>query len=161
MVQEFNAGRNVDAYYHTDKFFRLMDGRGFSQSSFFGGTTFPSNIDHRGSNAGDPDGTEIKAHCLGNSGGNGIGNTTFMLADLGDTTNPIGIACDYRVVLHELAGHGVLYNHVSSANMNFSHSAGDGVAAILNDLGTQAADRFVTFPRVDIGRRHDRKPADG
>ena len=47
-----------------------------------------------------------------------------MLADLGDTTNPIGIACDYRVVLHELGGHGVLYNHVS-ANFKFSHSAGD------------------------------------
>jgi hypothetical protein len=156
-----NGFAAVNAYYHTDKFFRLMDGMGFTQSSFFGGTTFPCNIDHRGSNPGDPDGTEINAHCLGNSGGGGIGNTTFMLADLGDTTNPIGIACDYRVVLHELAGHGVLYNHVSSANFKFSHSAGDGVAAILNDPGSQAADRFVTFPWVDIGRRHDRKPADG
>ena len=155
-----NNFAGVNAYYHTDKFFRLMDGMGFSQSSFFGGTTFPCNVDHRGS-INDPNGVEVNAHCLGNSGGSGIGNTTFMLADTGDTTNPIGIACDYRVVLHELAGHGVLYNHVSSANFKFSHSAGDGVAAILNDPGSQATDRFVSFPWITGARRHDRKPADG
>jgi hypothetical protein len=150
----------TNAYYHTDKFFRLLDGMGLTQSGFLGGTTFPCNVDHRGSSE-TADGVEINAHCLGNAGGSGIGNTTFMLADLGDSTHPIGIACDYRVVLHELAGHGVLYNHVSSANFHFSHSAGDGVAAILNDPGSQAGDRFVTFPWVDIGRRHDRTLADG
>ena len=58
------------------------------------------------------------------------------------------------VVLHELGGHGVLYNHVHSANFGFSHSAGDSIAAILADPGTKAPDRFVTFPWVNIGRRH-------
>src|SRR5262249_44777645 len=76
---------------------------------------------------------------------------------------PLGLACDYRVVLHELGGHGTLYNHVSSANLGFSHSAGDSVAAILNDPGSQATDRFETFPwdYATVSRRHDRKPSDG
>ncbi|MDQ6648268.1 MAG: hypothetical protein M3Y93_13765, partial [Pseudomonadota bacterium] len=32
----------VNAYYHCDKFFRLLDGMGFSQASYFGSTTFPT-----------------------------------------------------------------------------------------------------------------------
>jgi len=152
----------VNAYYHTDAFFRLCEGMGFTLAGYFGGTTFPTPVDHRG-HYGSTTGIEINAHCVGAAAGSGIDRTTFMLADLGDTTNPLGLACDYRVVLHELGGHGVLYNHVSSANFGFSHSAGDSVAAILNDPGTQADDRFKTFPwdYATIDRRHDRKPADG
>src|SRR5262249_14991238 len=141
---------------------RLVDGMGFGRSSYFGGTTFPTAVDHRGS-ISTTDGVEINAHCVGTTGGSGIARTTFMLADTGDTTNPLGLACDYRVVLHELGGHGTLYNHVSSANLGFSHSAGDSVAAILNDPGSQATDRFETFPwdYATVSRRHDRKPSDG
>ena len=158
----------VNAYYHCDKFFRLLDGMGFTRAGYFAATTFPSPVDHRGLEDDNPSsqtycpiGQCINAHCLGNSGGSGILQTAFALADTGDTANPMGIACDYRVVLHELGGHGVLYNHVSSANFKFSHSAGDSIAAILNDPGSQATDRFVTFPWVNIGRRHDRTPAAG
>ncbi len=150
----------VNAYYHCDGFFRLLDGMGFSRASFLGATSFPSTVDHRGS-INTSNGIEVNAHCVGNAGGHGINRTTFALADTGDSANPIGIACDYRVVLHELAGHGVLYNHVDSPNFGFSHSAGDSVAAILSDPGSQAPDRFVTFPWVNIGRRHDRTPAVG
>jgi zinc metalloprotease ZmpB len=157
----FNARTNdfaaVNAYYHCDRFFRLMQDLGFSVSGFFGsGTTFPSAVDHRGLG-----GNVVNAHCVGTGGGLGIARTTFALADTGDTTNPIGIACDYRVVLHELGGHGVLYPHVHSPNFGFSHSAGDSVAAITCDPDTHAPDRFVTFPWVNIGRRHDRTPAAG
>jgi hypothetical protein len=153
----------VNAYYHCDRFFRLMQDLGFSLSSFFGaGTAFPSIVDHRGlGSPTDPTGNIINAHCLGTSGGLGILQTTFALADTTDTANPIGIACDYRVVLHELGGHGVLYPHVHSPNFGFSHSAGDSVAAITCDPETHVADRFVTFPWVNIGRRHDRTPAAG
>jgi zinc metalloprotease ZmpB len=152
----------VNAYVHCDEFFRLVDGMGFARSGYFGGTTFPTAVDHRGS-YGTTNGVEINAHCVGTTGGSGIARTTFMLADIGNTTNPIGIACDYRVVLHELGGHGTLYNHVSKANLGFSHSAGDSVAAILNDPGSQAADRFETFPweYANVSRRHDRTPAAG
>ena len=152
----------VNAYYHCDKFFRLLDGMGFTRASYFGGTSFPSPVDHRGA-INTANGIEVNAHCVGTAGGSGIGRTTFALADTGDTGNPLGIACDYRVVLHELGGHGVLYNHVNSANLGFSHSAGDGIAAILNDPGSQAADRFETFPWMYniVNRRHDRPVAGG
>ncbi len=150
----------VNAYYHSDKFFRMMqDDLGFNIASYFGGTTFPTPVDHRG-RYGTTDGIEINAHCAGTTGGGGIAYTGFCLADLGDTTNPIGIACDFRVVLHELAGHGVLYNHVNSPNFGFSHSAGDSVAVILNDPGSQAPDRFVSFPWLGM-RRHDRAVSSG
>ena len=52
-----------------------------------------------------------------------------MLADLTNTANPIGLACDYRVALHELGGHGILYNHVNGPNFGFAHSAGDSFGA--------------------------------
>jgi hypothetical protein len=108
-TDEFAA---VNAYQHCDRSFRLADSLGFTRAGFFAGTTFPTSVDHRGK-IGDPavPGVEINAHCLGTSGGTGIAITSFALADVGDPAKPIGLACDYRVVLHELAGHGVLYGH--------------------------------------------------
>lgn len=149
----------VNAYVHCDRFFRLVDDLGFTRAGYFPGTTFPTSVDFRGMEGTSPP----NAHCLGNAGGNGIGRTTFQLADGSDTTHPIGLADDLRVTLHELAGHGVLYNHVSSANFRFGHSAGDSIAAILADAGSQAPDRFLTFPWVGtvISRRHDRLPSGG
>ena len=148
----------VNTYYHCDKFFRLMESLGFNVASYCGGTTFPTPADHRGFG-----GNYINAHCLGNAGGIGIGSTSFALADLSDVANPLGIACDYRVVLHELGGHGILYNHVHSPNFGFSHSAGDSIAAITCDPESHAPDRFLTFPWVGavINRRQDRTPAAG
>ncbi len=146
----------VNAYYHCNRFFDLVQDLGFDLAAYFTGTPFPSTVDHRGT-TGPANGITINAHCVGN-GLFGIGRTTFMLADLGDTVNPMGLACDWRVVLHELGGHGILYNHVNSPNFGFAHSAGDSFAAVLNDPETRAADRFQTFPWVYsvINRRHDR-----
>lgn len=151
----------VNAYYHNDRFFRLVADLGFVRGTFFNGTTFPLPVDHRGRFLS-TDGIEINASCSGNGTG-GIANADYELADLGDTANPIGLANDWRVVLHELGGHGILYDHVNSANFGFSHSAGDSFAAILSDPDTLAADRFLTFPWVAgvIGRRHDRAVGGG
>ena len=158
---DFDARSNefaaANAYFHCDRFFRLVEGMGFNLATYFGPTPFPTPVDHRGFGGS---GNVINAHCLGLPGGVGILQTAFALADLGDLTHPIGIACDWRVVLHELGGHGILYPHVHSPNFGFSHSAGDSFAAILNDPDSAAADRFVTFPWVNIGRRHDR-PVNG
>jgi hypothetical protein len=144
----------VNAYYLCDRFFRLVEDLGFPLSTYFDGTTFPVPVDHRG-RFGTLNGIERNASCSGD--GDGIANVDFELADLTDTANPMGIAADWRVVLHELGGHGILYDHVNSANMGFSHSAGDSFAVILNDPSTLAADRFESFPWVSfIGRRHDR-----
>jgi hypothetical protein len=55
----------------------------------------------------------------------------------------------------------LLWDHVGSPNFGFCHSAGDTLGAILSDPGSLAPDRFVTFPFVNIGRRHDRDVAAG
>jgi hypothetical protein len=151
----------VNAYYHCDRFFRLVKDLGFDLNVYFGGTIFPTAVDHRGSITSIT-GQEINAHCLGN-GSFGILRTTFMLADLSNVAQPLGLACDYRVALHELGGHGILYNHVNFPNFGFSHSAGDSFGAILNDPESQAPDRFLTFPWVGgvIARRHDRAVSAG
>lgn len=155
----------VNTYYHCDRFFRYLQDLGFTLSSYFDGTTFPIHVDHRGHYLSD-DGIEVNASCPGNALSNGIGQVNFELCDLTDTENPLGIACDWRVVLHELGGHGILWDHVNSANFGFSHSAGDSFAAILNDPATAASDRFETLPftiqSVSVGlRRHDRDVAAG
>ena len=150
----------VNCYHHADGVFRLIQDLGFTISSYFDGTTFPVSIDHRG-RFGSLDGIEINASCGGNATSNGIGLPDFELADLTDTTNPLGIAADRRVVMHELFGHGILWDHVNSANFGFAHSAGDSFAAILNDPDSQATDRFLTFPWLTTSRRHDRAVASG
>jgi len=146
----------VNAYVHNDWFFRFVTDLGFARASYFNGTTFPVPVDHRG-RFGSTDGIEINASCSGNGTG-GIANVDYELADLGDVANPIGLATDFRVMLHELGGHGILYDHVNFANLGFAHSIGDSFAAIVCAPDTQAPDRFLTFPWVAaiIDRRHDR-----
>ena len=155
----------VNAYYHCDAFFRMVRDRGFTVSTYFNGTTFPLTVDHRG-RFGTADGIEINASCSGTVGIDGISMVDFELATTTDNAaNPMGIACDWRVVLHELGGHGILWDHVSHPNFGFAHSAGDSFASILNDPETTftGADRFLTFPWVSaiINRRHDRTVAAG
>jgi len=148
----------VNAYYHTDRFFAMMEDLGFSRSSYFSKTTFPLHVDHRGYN-----GNRINAHCPGNGNG-GIGHCCYALADTADIANPMGIACDWRIHLHELGGHGVLYEFVDGPNFRFAHSAGDSIAMIMNDPETQVQgnDRFVLAPFVPaVSRRSDRSVTDG
>ena len=150
----------VNCYHHCDNVFRLIEDLGFTIGTYFDGTTFPVSIDHRG-RFGTLDGIEINASCGGNAASNGIGLPDFELADLTDTDNPLGIAVDKRVVMHELFGHGILWDHVNSANFGFAHSAGDSFAAILCDPDSQSTDRFLTFPWLTPTRRHDRSVASG
>jgi zinc metalloprotease ZmpB len=160
----------ANAYYHTDRFFDLVENLGFALGTFFDGTTFPIETDHRGL------GDDINAQCIGD--GDGIDFHQYALADASDTANPIGIASDWRVVLHELAGHGILYDHVNRANfgaftnangalVNRCHSMGDSFAMVLNDPtsawhGGAAIDRFILSPFVPaVPRRSDRTVAAG
>jgi zinc metalloprotease ZmpB len=157
----------VNAYYNCDRVFRLVERLGFSVADYFPNTKFPTRVDHRGHwSKTKPLGIEINAHCAGDESGTGIAYTTFSLADTRNTKQPIGIACDWRIVLHELLGHGVLYSHIGSPRFKFAHSAGDSFAAIINDPKSNARDRYATFPWLsgiakDQQRRHDRTAADG
>jgi hypothetical protein len=156
----------VNAYYNCDRFFSLVESLGFKRDEYFSCTTFPIAVDHRGNPAmgatstdaqtrgtsiTQPDGSEIRL---------GILAVIFALAET-DAMPPIGNADDWRVVLHELGGHGTLLNHVGSTQFLFAHSVGDSMAAILNDPESKAADQNLTFPWVEYDRRHDRDPHDG
>jgi hypothetical protein len=145
----------VNAYYHVDRFFQAVEGLGFPIATYFNGTTFPVSVDHRDM------GNTVNAHCIGNGMG-GIGHVGYALNDTTDLIHPIGRACDSRVTWHELGGHGVLYEHVNSANFGFSHSAGDSLSVILHDPDSKAPDRFRYAPWNPVNlRRCDRDVAAG
>ncbi|MCG8122910.1 MAG: hypothetical protein JAY83_02915, partial [Candidatus Thiodiazotropha endolucinida] len=147
----------VNAYYHNDRFFRLVEALGFPLDTYFDGTNFPIDVDHRGF------GGSNNGHCIGD--GDGIDHTCYGRIDNTGGT-PTGNASDWYLVLHELGGHGILYDHVSSPNFGFAHSAGDSFGMILNDpySGWHDGgnnDRFLLWPYSALGRRSDRDPAAG
>lgn len=142
----------VNAYFHCDAAFRLLEDLGFSVGAYMGGTSFPVTVDHRDSSLG-----TVNARAYANSSFDGSGGFGFNLAQSGC---PVGIAADSRVAWHEVC-HGLLLDHVDSFNFGFAHSAGDALGVILSDPDTDAPDRFETFPFNDIGRRHDRSVGAG
>jgi zinc metalloprotease ZmpB len=150
-TDDFSA---VNAYYHCDKLFRTVADYGIDVPTYFGGTKFPVPVDHRAL------GNAVNAQAPGNENGTGLGEIRFALLQAG---SPVGIATSNRVVWHEF-GHGLLWDHVNSRNFGFAHSAGDALAAILNDPGSNEPDRFDTLPWVQegtpLGRRHDHAVAD-
>ena len=95
------------------------------------------------------------------SGGGGTG--AFATAEI-DIKDPIGIATDWRITLHELGGHGTLWPHVGEGQFKFAHSAGDSFAMILNDYESKShdgdvPDRYLLLPfepLVTPRRRSDR-----
>lgn len=147
----------VNAYHHCDWLFRMMEGMGFDVRAYFDGTAFPVRVDHRDL------GAAVNAQAPGNALRNGSDGFRFALASPGQ---PVGIAADVRVVLHEF-GHTLLWDHVHSPNFGFAHSAGDSLAAILCDpqsaLASDPSRRFLTFPWITSirVRRHDRAVAEG
>jgi hypothetical protein len=98
------------------------------------------------------------------SGGGGTG--AFAVAEV-EAPDPIGIASDWRVTLHELGGHGTLRSHVDDDQFKFAHSAGDSFAMILNDYlsawhNGRVPDRFLLLPFLPsvTVRRSDRGGAE-
>src|SRR5262245_36249197 len=133
----------VCAYYHANNVFAVIESLGFNLSTYFNDTAFPVHVDHRASTSDAPgaSGIEINAFCNGDgpggSSGDGIGMVAFCLSDdtgTNDTAvHPLGRAVDKWVHWHEIGGHGILWDHVSSPNFGFAHSAGDSLAAFQND----------------------------
>ena len=147
----------VNAYYHCDRLFRMLQEMGFDVFDYFDGTTFPVRVDHRVGYGFPPTANIVNASAPGNILRNGSDGFRFALVQ--QNTN-VGMALEWRVTLHEF-GHTILWDHLNSPNFFFAHSPGDSLAAILNDPDSQAPDRFVTFPWTPIRRRHDRRPEDG
>ncbi|HUT92303.1 MAG TPA: hypothetical protein VMY37_22605 [Thermoguttaceae bacterium] len=148
----------VNAYHHSDALFRMVQGMGIDVYAYFDETDLPVPVDHRATIGWScPNGNCVNAQAPGNTTGTGSDGFRYALAATG--TN-VGIAAAWRVVLHEF-GHALLWDSVHWPNFGFAHSAGDSLAVILNDPGSQAPDRFDSFPWVGIGRRHDRSVAAG
>lgn len=160
---DYNARTNdfaaVNAYYHQTELFRTIESLGFPIATYFNGTTFPIQVDHRSL------GNNINAHWSPNGSNTGTGHMCYGLCDLTDTINPLGRAVDPWVHWHEMGGHGTLGDHVGSGTFGFAHSAGDGLAAIQMDPESQLRalelpERFKYAPfRPSITRRFDRDVA--
>lgn len=100
----------------------------------------------------------------------------FALADLQRSPGqpdkpiqPLGIACDVRVVWHEF-GHILIAAATNYLELPFVHSTGDALAAIMGDPpsklgaidGLDANPRFDTYPwGTTPNRRHDRLVDEG
>ena len=147
-TDDFSA---VNAYFHCDGMFRLMQEMGFNVRDCFDGTRFPVFVDHRDL------GETTLAETRGNVRGNGVEAFRFALAKVGE---PVGLAVDVRVVMHEFC-HALLLDSIHSPNLGIAHSAGDSLAAILNDPENRAP-RSQTFPWFPAeNRNHERSIADG
>jgi hypothetical protein len=141
----------TSAYRHIAKLFSLVMELGIPIKFLFNNTQFPVPVDHRALN------NAVNAQAPGNATGNGSGGFLFGSSAL---NSRISIAADPRIAAHEFI-HGVLWDVLSSPNFGFAHSAGDALGAIYCDPGSDATDRFDTFPWSPVRRRHDRRITDG
>lgn len=149
----------ANAYHNCDRLFRILEEFGMDVRSYFDGTNFPVRVDHRVRYTTNPflppTANVVNASAPGFTFPPRSDGFRFALAA---RNTAVGMATAWRVVLHEF-GHALLWDNVGSPNFRFAHSAGDALAAILNDAGNQAA-RHLTFPWVSIGRSHMRPVTD-
>jgi hypothetical protein len=121
----------VNAYYHTDAMFRMVDQ--LQMRSDFFPTAEAVLVDPVGM------GNTPDAWTFGDGSLTRASQIIFGLGrpQLGDGHDlNIGNAIDLRVVLHEFC-HALLWPRVHDSFLGFAHSAGDSLAAILNDPGSQ------------------------
>jgi hypothetical protein len=161
-----NNFASVSGYFHVDRIFRTMQDLGFDVGTYMSHTVFPIPVDIRCFDV-------VNAHCVGDGMG-GIGHAGYGIMDTSIAGDPLGRACDPRVHLHEVLGHGILYEAVDSPNMGFTHSAGDSLSLIYFDpdsqckgvdgtpLGKPGDLRFTYVPwHPTLNRRCDRNVAAG
>lgn len=171
----------VNAYYHLDQMFTLLETLEMPFSSFPMGYTLPVPIIHRAAvHPGScSDGNCVNAQVrLLPRNGDFESQTVFFAFALADLSRnpgtpkhpiePLGIACDVRVVWHEFC-HALIAAATDFLEFRFAHSAGDALAAINGDPMSRLAAgdpeneyRGVTFPWGETpNRRHDRSAGDG
>lgn len=148
----------VCCYYHQTELFRTIESLGFPIATYFDGTTFPIPVDHHSLSSA------INAHWSPNGTG-GTDHMCYGLVDETNTAQPCLRAVDPWVHWQEMGGHGTLGDHVASGNLGFSHSTGDGLAALQNDpesqlreLGLPERFRYAPFNPNLSNRRFDRDP---
>ena len=142
----------VNGFRHITRLFELVVEVGAPMNILFQNVTWPLPVYHRSL------GNLVDAQAPSNELRNGSGGFKFGRAA---GNSKIGIAADFRVAAHEF-GHALLYTATKSPDFSFAHSPGDSIAAIFCDLGSQAPDRYESFPWTPwVERSHGRKIADG
>ena len=173
----------LNAYYHASDFFQMMKAFGLVPQTFVVRAQTKIQIDYRAGITPGPggDGRTINAQVRINQTEDDpdpIILINLALANLNrwsrplqaDGTRswaePLGIGDSGRWMLHEF-GHYVLAARLGQLELDFCHSAGDGMAAVAFDPISRLADpregvstrfRGVTYPFVFATRRHDRTP---
>jgi len=176
------------AFRRATEFFELLEGFGLRSNVHFKFAKFPLRMRHRAWFDSRPSGNAINAQVrvddppLGFLGAYDPAKrprleVCFGAADLSSreshtddhgrlTSQPLGLAADPRWAWHEF-GHVLCFASTGALEFQFAHSVGDALAAVLSDpaseLARSATDalRGVTFPWVQTGRRHDRRPEAG
>ena len=156
----------VNAFYHMDRFFRLMSDLGIDPTTYFSATKLPLPVDHLDTTVthrreGVPTGPgPVGGYVYGNPGGKGCQNIGLSYTAM-SCTNPVLAGCDQRVVFHECS-HLMLWEKTHWGRLRFCHSTGDSLAIIFADPQSNAPDRFLSFPFIPLAnRRHDRDVAAG
>jgi len=143
----------VNAYYHMDSLYRMVDDFGLDTSTYFAGTTFPISVDHRG-----VDGDQNAFHW----GDDATASTTkFTFGLLAGSA--VGYAVLRAAAAHEFA-HSCLQNNIGDGVFSWCHGFGDALGVVLCDPESNAPDRFARNPFMTSGagtRRHDRLVTDG
>ena len=146
----------VNAYYHSDAFFRLVRDFGFDVNVYFGGTIFPTVVDHAGV------GGVANAHCLGN-GAFGIlqdglrrGRPHQPRRPARDRLRPTGRSSRARRPRDALQSRQQPEFRLRAQRRRQRRGGPQR-------SGLQAADRFESFPWMNwlVNRRQDRTPAAG
>ena len=188
-----NTFAAVNAFYHTSDLFQRMRQYGLSPADYFKFIERPIDVRYRaGIVPGYGDGRTVNAQVRWTLRPDSAGKPSkgtievrFALGDLESAVgrlpanmpsavekSPLGVASDPRWCWHEYS-HVLITAAVGDLEFRFAHSAGDALAAILSDPGSELANnqnatlandgpwRGVTFPWVLIPRRHDRAARDG
>ena len=105
----------VNCYHHLDELYRTIQGFGYTPvTNFFSQTTFPVTAFFQS------EAPVVNAHANGNATFTALTNYTFGNADPGAT---VGIAVDWRVVMHEF-NHHILYDRIHNPDYGFAHNGG-------------------------------------
>jgi hypothetical protein len=181
---EFSA---ISAYFNAMEFFKMLGGFGIDPIEFVARAETDIQVYYRYGITPGPgkDGRTVNAQvaydCKEDSTTLPTVRMNLALAEMsrwdrpknpaGERTwaQPLGIAADKRWMLHEF-GHYLLAARIGKLEFDFSHSAGDAMAAIACDPLSRLADprngvaesfRGITYPFVFSTRRHDRSPSVG
>jgi hypothetical protein len=172
----------VNAYYHVDHMLAFIESIGLPFPSFPMHYTLPIYVVHRAEvrpgfcSDGKCVNAQAQVICLCVDGkvrytallGFALANLSRNPGSIEYPIEPLGIACDARIVWHEFC-HALIAASTDFPEFPFAHSAGDALAAINSDPDSRLATepyaskyRGVTYPWGETPtRRHDRLAADG